>query len=84
MVEKWLHDRGETSCSGKIFPLKFTEEQMVWLRMIKDHIISSVHIEKDDLDYVPFDGNGGIGKMYQLFGDEMEPIIDEMNETLAA
>jgi type I restriction enzyme, R subunit len=52
--------------------------------MIRDHIISSVHIEKEDLDYVPFDGKGGVGKMVQLFGDEMDPIIDEMNEALAA
>jgi type I restriction enzyme, R subunit len=63
---------------------KFSEEQMTWLRMIKDHIISSAHIEKDDLDYAPFDGKGGIGKMYQLFGDELDAIIDEMNEALAA
>jgi len=63
---------------------KFTEEQMTWLRMIKDHIISSAHIEKDDLDYAPFDGKGGIGKMYQLFGDELDAIIDEINEALAA
>ncbi len=65
-------------------PLKFTEEQMAWLRMIKEHIVSSVHIEKDDLDYAPFDGKGGIGKMVQLFGDEVDVVIDEMNEALAA
>jgi len=37
-----------------------------------------------DPDYAPFDGKGGVGKMVQLFGDEMDPIIDEMNEDLAA
>jgi type I restriction enzyme R subunit len=37
-----------------------------------------------DLDYAPFDGKGGIGKMYQLFSNEMDTIIDEMNEALAA
>ena len=52
--------------------------------MIKEHIISSVHIEKDDLDYAPFDGKGGIGKMVQLFGDEIGVIIYGMNEALAA
>ena len=57
---------------------------MEWLHMIKEHIVSSVHIEKDDLDYAPFDGKGGIGKIHQLFGDEMGEIIDEMNEALAA
>ena len=75
--QKWVFDK-------QAGPLKFTEEQMAWLRMIKDHIISSVHIEKDDLDYAPFDGKGGVGKMLQLFGDEMEPIINEMNAALAA
>lgn len=63
---------------------KFSDEQMDWLRMIKDHIISSAHMEKDDLDYASFDGKGGIGKMHQLFGDEMDGIIEEMNETLVA
>jgi type I restriction enzyme R subunit len=43
-----------------------------------------VHIEKDDLDYAPFDGKGGIGRMHQLFGDEMDAVMDEMNETLVA
>ena len=35
-----------------------------------------------DLDYAIFDGKGGIGNMVQLFGNEMDPIIDEMNEAL--
>jgi len=64
--------------------LKFTEEQMQWLRMLKDHIASSFHVEVDDLDYTPFDAKGGSGKMFQLFGDKMNTIIDELNEVLAA
>jgi len=64
--------------------LKFNDEQMQWLRMIKDHIAASVSFSIDDLDYTPFDAKGGKGKMWQLFGPEMENIIDEMNEALAA
>ena len=64
--------------------LKFTEEQMQWLRMLKDHIAASVSVAVDDLDYTPFDAQGGKGKMWQLFGNEMENIINEMNEGLAA
>lgn len=64
--------------------LKFTEEQMQWLRMFKDHIASSFHVEVDDLDFTPFDAQGGRGKMYQLFGDKMNEIINELNEVLAA
>ena len=64
--------------------LKFNEAQMDWLRMIKDHIATSIHIEYSDLEYTPFDALGGKGKMWQLFGDESEKIIEELNEVLAA
>ena len=64
--------------------LKFTEEQMSWLRMLKDHVVMSFHVELDDLDYTPFDREGGRGRMYQLFGDRMGEIIEELNEALAA
>jgi len=64
--------------------LKYTAEQMEWLRMIKEHIATSLHVEIDDLDYTPFDAQGGRGKMWQLFGEEMNKIIDELNEALAA
>ena len=64
--------------------LKFTREQMEWLYMLKDQIATSVHVDVEDLDYVPFDAKGGRGKMWQLFGNEMENIINELNEALAA
>lgn len=60
------------------------KKQMQWLHRIRDHIISSFHFERDDLEMAPFDGQGGLGKMYQLFGEEMDSLIDEINETLAA
>ena len=63
---------------------RFTNEQMDWLRMVKDHVVSSYHIELDDLDYTPFDSQGGRGKMHQLYGDQMTDIINELNEVLAA
>lgn len=65
-------------------PVQFTEEQMKWLRMIKDHIISSVRIEKDDFELAPFVDEGGLGKFFQLFGGETEKIIEEINKELAA
>jgi type I restriction enzyme R subunit len=63
---------------------KFNEEQMRWLRMIKDYVISSFHIDKDDFDLNPFNAQGGLGKMWQLFGEKTEEIINELNEVLAA
>lgn len=63
---------------------KFNEEQMAWLQMIRDHIISSFHIERDDLEMAPFDSKGGMGRMYQLFGDRMDEVIEELNRELVA
>ena len=73
--QKWVFEKQAGA-------LKFNEEQMSWLRMIKEHIATSFHIEVDDLDYTPFDAHGGRGKMWQLFGNGMNTIIDEMNEAL--
>ena len=63
---------------------KFSEEQMEWLRMIRDHLATSFTIERDDLDMAPFDAHGGLGRMYVLFGDGMDRVMAEMNEALAA
>lgn len=57
----------------------FTEEQMEWLRLIKEHIITSLSIESEDLDLSPFDHKGGLGRFYDVFGDEYESILNEMN-----
>lgn len=64
--------------------LKFTEEQMLWLRMIKDYVAASFHVSKEDFDLAPFNASGGLGKFYQLFKEEYETILDELNEVLAA
>lgn len=63
---------------------KFSEEQMQWLRMIKDYVTNSFHIDREDFDYNPFNASGGLGKMWQLFGEQTEVIINELNEVLVA
>ena len=75
---KWLFDQHTGNRN------RFTPEQIEWLKMIKEHVVSSYHMDVDDLDYTPFDAHGGKGKMYQLFGKEMNTIIEELNEVLAA
>ena len=52
--------------------------------MVRDHVANSFHIERDDLEMSPFDGQGGLGKMHQLFGARMESLLDELNEVLVA
>lgn len=35
-------------------------------------------------DFAPFDAQGGLGKMFQLFGDCMDALIEEINGELVA
>ena len=62
----------------------FTTEQRRWLELIRDHIASSYAIEREDLDEVPFSQHGGLGRLYDLFGDDYVTILDDLNEALAA
>ena len=62
----------------------FTEEQRRWLEMIRDHIAANLGIEPDDFECAPFLQHGGLGRVHQLFGDRLNAMIEELNETLAA
>ena len=62
----------------------FTDEQMEWLRLIKDHIAASLSILPEDLDLIPFDRKGGLLGFYEVFGDSYEALLNEMNEELVA
>jgi type I restriction enzyme R subunit len=62
----------------------FTPEQLHWLEMIRDHIAANLGIEPDDFEYSPFAQEGGIGKVYQLFGPELPRVLEAMNRELAA
>ena len=74
---EWLAQQGGL---GK----RFTAEQMEWLKLIKDHIATSLSIGMDDFEYAPFYEKGGAVKVYQLFGQQLNGILDELNERLAA
>lgn len=62
----------------------FNEEQMEWLYMIRDHIATSFHIEAEDFSLSPFGERGGLGRLYDLFGENTNSLIDELNEVLVA
>lgn len=60
-------------------PVHFTEEQMDWLRLVRDHIAASLSITPDDLELDPFDRKGGLGRFYEVFGADYEALLQEMN-----
>ena len=64
--------------------VEFTADQRKLLDAIKDHIAASLNVEQDDLEEVPFNSIGGLGRAYELFGDKLSSILDELNMRLAA
>jgi len=74
---EWLAEQEE---KGR----KFSQEQLEWLNMIKDHIATSLSIETDDFDLEPFYEKGGLSRVYKLFGEELDTVLNELNEVLVA
>ena len=62
----------------------FTPEQIQWLTWMKENIASEMGIAVDSFEYTPFVEHGGIGKAYQVFGEKLPPLLDELSEALAA
>ena len=75
--EVWLAQQGT---AGR----EFSEEQLRWLGMIRDHVAQSLEIEVEDFDLTPFVEEGGLGKAGEVFGEEFAGLIQELNEVLAA
>jgi type I restriction enzyme R subunit len=75
--QQWIAEKADSGVT-------FTADQRKWLDAIKDHIAASLNIEQDDLEEVPFNTIGGLGRAYELFGDKLPAILDELNVRLAA
>jgi type I restriction enzyme R subunit len=63
---------------------RFTEPQIRWLEMMRDHVAASLEIAIEDFDAVPFIQAGGLGRATQVFGNDLAPLLRELNEVLAA
>lgn len=63
---------------------KFSEAQVRWLEMMRDHIATSVEMDIEDLDAAPFVQEGGRGKASEVFGKQLSSVIEELNEALVA
>lgn len=51
---------------------------------LKRCVAGNLSIETDDFEYASFSQEGGLGKFYQLFGKEVNILLEELNEQLAA
>jgi type I restriction enzyme R subunit len=74
---EWLMDKAKAG-------VKFTGDQLAWLNLIRDHIVTTCSIETDDFDFAPFAQQGGLGRAHQLFGESLPALLDELNRVLAA
>ncbi|MDE0699659.1 MAG: hypothetical protein OXH61_02925 [Acidimicrobiaceae bacterium] len=62
----------------------FTEEQLAYLELIKDRIATNLGFKPVELMAPPFSTQGGLGKARQLFGAELDNLLDELTSALAA
>jgi len=73
--KRWTFDKQKGNAP------KFTKEQIVWLQKIRDEIARSYRFEVEDFELIE---QGALAKAYGVFGDELYPLVDEMNEELTA
>ena len=74
--QAWLQERDADNA--------FTEEQRQWLDHIAEHIANSLAIEPADFESGWFGQQGSLGRAHALFGDDLKPLLAELNERLAA
>ena len=78
LFELWI---GRQKNAGKTF----SNEQMDWLRLVRDYIAANAAAEMEDLKQVPsFTDRGGLIQARKLFGTELSKAIDDLNRALVA
>ncbi|MEE9492680.1 MAG: DEAD/DEAH box helicase family protein [Gammaproteobacteria bacterium] len=72
--DNWLKQQGKD----------FKPEQLAWLNKIKDQIAQNAEMTVEDFNYIPFNQEGGLLKARELFGKDLNNIIQELNGYLIA
>jgi type I restriction enzyme R subunit len=78
--ERYQHWLAQQANKGRTF----SDEQIQWLGMMRDHIATSLEIDMDSFDLTPFTNEGGLARASKVFGKELKVIVQELNEALAA
>src|SRR5207245_1925290 len=64
---------------------KFSPEQQQWIDRIGDHLRVSLSIDASDFDMIPiFSDRGGLRVARRLFGGQLDALLGELNEAIAA
>jgi len=74
---RWLSEQ-------RAMGVEFSQEQLIWLEKMKDHIAESVELIPDDFEDVPFNQMGGLGKVGKVFGDKFSEILETLTKGLIA
>jgi type I restriction enzyme R subunit len=78
-------ERVEAAIASILSRHEFSSEQLQWLGFIRNHLVSNLSIDLDDLENQPvFTDRGGVTRARKLFGAELPKLIDELNFALAA
>jgi type I restriction enzyme R subunit len=75
--DTWLHQQRN---AGRTF----TDEQLDWLTLIRDHLAASLTIEPRELLDPPFSQRGGLGKARELFGQDLDTLLTDLTQAIAA
>ena len=72
-VERFLKDKD------------LSDQQLDWMRRIRTHLVQNLSIDKDDFNVVPiFARSGGWRPANKTFDGKLSPMLDELNEAVAA
>jgi type I restriction enzyme R subunit len=74
--QAWLKERNAEAA--------FTPEQREWLDRMAEQIAISLSIESEDFEVGWFGQHGSLRRAHALFGSNLQPIMAELNERLAA
>ena len=78
-------ERVERALDAVMADKTFTGEQVKWLGYIRQHLIQNLSLDMEDLENAPiFSNKGGRRKAEKVFQDQLELLLDEINQNMAA
>ena len=78
-------ERVERAVNRIIDSNDFNQDQLSWLGLIREHLIENLTIDEKDFEVLPvFFDRGGRAKAKRVFGEQFQPLLQELNLRIAA